>query len=105
VLYKWDIVVCVCVCVQLCACKVGAGLSTTGSEFIFKNVNNFEQCVVLLKVVKVLLNLGNTGSSCFTFSISRGCCVAKCFFYVVFVTIVCDWLVEAEPFVIRCINS
>lgn len=42
-----------CVCVQLCACKLGAGLSITGSEFILKNVNNFEQCVVLLKVVKV----------------------------------------------------
>lgn len=54
---------------QLCACKVEVGLSIW-QRIYFKKL---KQCVVLLKVLKVLLNLGNTGSSCFTFSVSCGC--------------------------------
>ncbi len=80
---------CVCDCVLVIwgqDCQLLAGN-------LFKKVNNLNN-VVLLKVLKVLLNLGNTGSSCFMFRISCGCYSKM----QLFVTDVCDWLVEAEPF-------
>lgn len=50
-------------------------------NLFFKNVH-FKSCVVLLKVLKVLFNMGDTGTSCFTFSVSCGC-FSQMFFYVV----------------------